>query len=219
VGEEGAAVSVQQDRYLQLRAGGATMMSAAAQTGIGIGEARLIENEIARGVLVLPAPRPASLFERMSASDAAPGGDFPAFLKPKEAPLAKRAKPNDGNRAVTNLTDAKEMVRQSVPKIINLKKDRAAINEEITAIRANVEAAGVPKKALDHAIRVMEMDPLDRERFDEGYAIARDAIGLGMSRSLFDMLEDPAGDDANPPDFSSALDSARSRPQPVPDAV
>lgn len=102
--------------------------------------------------------------------------------------MAKKAKPGDSG--VTNLSNAKEMVRQSVPKIINLKKDRTAINEEIASIRANVEAAGVPKKALDHAIRVLDMDPQDRERFDEGYAIARDAVGLSMSRSLFDMLDE-----------------------------
>lgn len=89
------------------------------------------------------------------------------------------------------------MVRQSVPKIINLKKDRTAINEEIAAIRANVEAAGVPKKALDHAIRVLDMDPQDRERFDEGYAIARDAVGLSMSRSLFDMLDERLDSETN----------------------
>ena len=37
------------------------------------------------------------------------------------------------------------------------------------------------------------MDQEARDRFDEGYAIARDAIGLPQSRSLFDMLDTPAG--------------------------
>jgi len=138
--------------------------------------------------------------------------------------MARKAKPNDANRGVTNLTDAKEMVRQSVPKIIGLKKDRTAINEEIAAIRANVEAAGVPKKALDHAIRVLEMDPEDRARFDEGFAIARDAVGIGMSRSLFDMLDEPLGGDGEEghggvSNGAAALDAARAHLQPVPDAV
>jgi uncharacterized protein (UPF0335 family) len=92
---------------------------------------------------------------------------------------------------VTNLSETKDVVRNAVPKIVNLKERRSAINKEIASIRANVEAAGVPKNALDHAIRVKEMDPLVRERFDEGYAIARDAVGLRMSASLFDMIETP----------------------------
>lgn len=49
-------MSKQQSLYLAARAGGATMMTAAATTGIGIAEARLIENDIARGLITLPDP-------------------------------------------------------------------------------------------------------------------------------------------------------------------
>lgn len=141
--------------------------------------------------------------------------------------MARKAKPGDSG--VTNLSNAKEMVRQSVPNIINLKKDRTAINEQIAAIRANVEAAGVPKKALDHAIRVLDMDPQDRERFDEGYAIARDAVGLGMSRSLFDMLDERLDAETKPngkePAVKGAIGEALAASKahlggaPAPDAV
>lgn len=47
-------MSRQLDRYLAERALGATMMTAAAKADIGIGEARLTENEIARGDIALP---------------------------------------------------------------------------------------------------------------------------------------------------------------------
>jgi uncharacterized protein (UPF0335 family) len=139
--------------------------------------------------------------------------------------MAQKAKPGDGQ--VTNLTDTKDLVKNVVPAIINLKSQRKAINEQIAEQRARVEAAGVPKKALDHAIRIREMDPDDREKFDEGYAIARDAIGLPVSRSLFDMLDErldaegKAADGKKPK--GDALAAARAHlagnEAPAPDAV
>lgn len=126
--------------------------------------------------------------------------------------MARTAKAGEGNRAVTNVTEATETVRNAVPAIINLKDQRKAINAEIAEIRERVNAAGVPKKALDHAIKLKEMDPEDRERWDEGFAIARDAIAIPVSRSLFDMLDTPTGKpngDAKPKGTQEALAAAR----------
>jgi hypothetical protein len=50
-------MSVQQDRYLAARAAGATMMTACVEAGIAVAEARLIENDIARGLVSLPDPQ------------------------------------------------------------------------------------------------------------------------------------------------------------------
>lgn len=100
--------------------------------------------------------------------------------------MAKKAKPGD---RVTNLTETKDIIRNAVPRIVNLKAQRKALNEEIAAEREKVNAAGVPKKALDHAIKIKEMDPDDRQAFDEGCAIARDAIALPVSRSLLDFID------------------------------
>jgi len=99
--------------------------------------------------------------------------------------MAKKAKPGD---RVTNLTESKDIIRNAVPRIVNLKKQRKELNAEIAAEREKVNGAGISKQALDHAIRIKEMDPDDRQHFDESYAIARDAIGLPQSRSLFDFL-------------------------------
>lgn len=142
--------------------------------------------------------------------------------------MAKKAAP--GDRGVTNLSETKDLVRDGVPKILNLKKQREAINEQISSVRKNIAAAGIPLKALDHAIRVREMDPQDRERFDEGYAIARDAIGVPQSRSLFDMLDTPAGEGGgeegdqpvSPNGRGAALDAAKAHlgtAPAAPDAV
>lgn len=120
--------------------------------------------------------------------------------------MAKKAKPGD---QVTNLTGAKEIIRNSVPKIVGLKLKRKELNAEIAAEREKVNAAGVSKNALDYAIKVKEMDPEDRAHFDEGYAIARDAIGIPQSKSLFDFIA--SSDDEQPedgkPDDEEASDS------------
>lgn len=141
--------------------------------------------------------------------------------------MAKKAKP--GDQGVTNLTETKEIIRNAVPELINLKAKRKDLNAEMAAIRERVNAAGIPKKALDHAIRVKEMDPVDRERFDEGYAIARDAIGVAQSRSLFDFLgerEENEGkaEDGKAAKGNGALAAAKAHlggtpPAPAPDAV
>lgn len=166
-------MSVQQDRYLQARADGATMMTACVQSGIPISEARLIDLAIARGELDLPSPAAGQ-----------------AVQSKGELPMARKTKPGD---QVTNVSESKDTVRNSVPRIVNLKKQRKEINAEIAAEREKVNAAGIPKAALDHAIRVLEMDPEVRTAFDEGVAIARDAVSVPMSRSLFDMLDERTG--------------------------
>lgn len=105
--------------------------------------------------------------------------------------MAKKAKAGDSQ--TTNLSETKDTIRDVVPRIINLKADRKEINAAIQELREKVNAAGVPKAALDYAIRMKEMDPEDRQRHDEGCAIARDALTIGFQRSLFEMIEDPAG--------------------------
>lgn len=165
-------MSLQQDHYLAARAAEKPVDEACALAGIPASEAVLIEKDIARGAIELPLQIPAAGLAVIS----------------KESHMAKKTKPGDG---VTNLSETKDIVRNAVPKIINLKEQRKQLNAEIAEIREKVNAAGVPKKALDHAIRVKEMDPEDRQRFDEGYAIARDAIGVPHSRSLFDTIEEP----------------------------
>lgn len=160
-------MSVQQDRYLELRAAGAPVLLAAADARIPVAEAELIERDIARGELIPAAGR------------AAQSGGGPI--------MAQRAKPGE---RTTNLSETKDIIRNVVPRIVQLKKKRADINADIAAEREKVNAAGISKHALDHAIKIKEMDPEDRQAFDEGVAIVRDAIHVGMSRSLFDMLDE-----------------------------
>jgi len=76
--------------YLHARAAGATMMTAAAEAGIAVAEARLIENDIARGIITLPAPKPIT-----------PEGEAPMPRgKKAEAPQVEEIKAPDFERAV-----------------------------------------------------------------------------------------------------------------------
>lgn len=160
--------------YLFHRADGLDRDEAARMAGFSAAEAKLTEAARDRGELADIEPL------NPAAGDAASEG---------EADMAKKTKPGD---KVTNLSESKDIIRNNVPKIVNLKKRRKDLNAEIAALREEVNAVGVPKQALDYAIRVREMDPDVRAAFDEGYAIARDAIGLKMSGSLFDFIETPA---------------------------
>src|SRR4051812_26890704 len=121
--------------------------------------------------------------------------------------MAKKAKAGDGQ--ATNLSETKETIRNVVPAIINLKSDRKEINAKIQELRERVNAAGVPKAALDYAIRMKEMDPEDRQRLDEGYAISRDALGISFQRSLFEMIEDPAAEPGAKANGNGALAAAK----------
>lgn len=125
--------------------------------------------------------------------------------------MAKKAKPGDGdNRGVTNLSETKEVIREAVAKIMKLRSERKELNAAIGEQRARVKNYGVPPAALDLALRMKEADPEDRQKHDEGYAIARDALGLGLQRSLFEMIEDPAGEEGDKPkNMSEALDASR----------
>lgn len=180
-------MSLQQSHYLTARALGADVETAAADAGLPVAEAHLLEKDVERGEVVIPSP---------AAGPAA---------QPKGAAMAKKTKPGD---SVTNISDSKNTIRNSVPRIVNLRKQRKEINAEIQAEREKVNATGIPKAALDHAIRVMEMDPDVRQNFDEGVAIARDAIAVPMSRSLFDMLDERTGPEAPAPVNDETADAA-----------
>ena len=184
-------MSRQQDAYLLARRNGHGLSIAAEIAGISTAEARLIDEAIERHEIQIPAAGNAASSE---------GG-------PK---MARRAKADEGNRGVTNLSNCKDLIKTGVPKILNIEEKIAALRQEKNAIRENINAAGVPKAAFDHALKTFKMDLDDRARFDEGVAITRDAMSLPLSRSLFDMIEEPTGaapaDDADDESNGNAND-------------
>ena len=117
--------------------------------------------------------------------------------------MAKKAKTGDSaNPRMTNLSETKETIRDAVRAILSLKNERKEINSAIAEERAKVVNCGVPKAALDLAIRMKEMDVEDRNAIDEGYAIARDALGMGLQLSMFEN-QDPQPDESDESDKPS----------------
>ncbi len=91
------------------------------------------------------------------------------------------------NQKGSNITKLEKDVKEGVDKIESLKLDRTSLNEEIGAVKADLEAKGIPKKALDMAMTYLNMDPDKREGFDIAYDIVREAIDLPVEHpDLFD---------------------------------
>ena len=88
-----------------------------------------------------------------------------------------------------NLTGLKKNIAEGLQKLKQLRNDRSDTNAEMSAIRADLEAQGIPKKALAMAITYLNMDPEDRENFDIAYALVREAGGLPLQEDLFQAAE------------------------------
>ena len=69
-------------------------------------------------------------------------------------------------------------------QIIRLEKRRKAVNEEISAIREDIQAKGWSKKGFAAAIQYFKLDPLQRIGMDETYAAARAELDVPFEPSL-----------------------------------
>ena len=84
-------------------------------------------------------------------------------------------------QAGSNITKLKKDIQAGVEKINSHIEDRTAANEAIAAVKSDLQAKGVHKKALNMAMTYMNMDPDNREGFDIAYDIVREAIGLPVT--------------------------------------
>lgn len=98
------------------------------------------------------------------------------------------------NQAGSNITSLKKDIKAGVDKIENLKADRTALNEEIASVRSDLQAKGIPKAALDMAMKYMNFDPEKREGFDMAYDIVREAIDLPIDANQGSLFPEDAGD-------------------------
>lgn len=96
-------------------------------------------------------------------------------------------------QAGSNITKLKQDIQAGVKKIEGHIEDRTSANQAIAAVKADLEAKGVHKKALNMAMTYMNMDPDKREGFDIAYDIVREAIGLPVSAQgdMFDKDGNP----------------------------
>lgn len=91
-----------------------------------------------------------------------------------------------------NIGPIMEDIANARDRIIELEKERKAINDEITAIRADLEAKGLPKKAQAAALAYFKLDADQRKGFDEGYLLLREGMGLPMKGAQLDLALEQA---------------------------
>ena len=105
--------------------------------------------------------------------------------------MSKSAKPgDDAAPPVTNLSSTKKALAEIAIGFRDIEKQRADLNEYASELRERCRNQGIDPKWLLTAIRVAKMEPEDREKADESYAIARDALGMSLQPSLFEMIEE-----------------------------
>ena len=91
----------------------------------------------------------------------------------------------------SNLGPLKQEIAETAGKIGKLKQDRQAINDDIKALRENMQAKGIKKEALDMAMKYVGWDVDKREGFDLAYSIVREALSLPFKAQgdLFQVAE------------------------------
>lgn len=91
-----------------------------------------------------------------------------------------------------NISQLKKDVAEAADKVNKKVAQRQAINDDINAIRQDMEAKGIGRKAFDAARNYSNADPEKRQGFDEAYSIAREAMGVPLQGDLFDGDKPPA---------------------------
>jgi hypothetical protein len=84
-----------------------------------------------------------------------------------------------------NSTEIKGAIATATKKIVDLKKKRKSINDDIAAERQSVVALGVDRDAFASSLRRYEMDPDVRAEFDRSIALVNEALGIPAQGSLF----------------------------------
>jgi hypothetical protein len=87
-----------------------------------------------------------------------------------------------------NIGPLLKRVNEAATKVSKLKEKRSEINAQISEVRASLATQGIPKWAFDASLAYMEADIEKRQGFDEGYQIAREAMGLPVKGTQIDMF-------------------------------
>lgn len=96
---------------------------------------------------------------------------------------------NENAPGITNLTSTKKVLAQAAKDFRDIDKKRKELNDWAGEVRERCRDMGIDPKWLLTAIRVSDLEPEAREKADESYAIAREAIGLKFRMSLFEEME------------------------------
>lgn len=170
-------MSLQLQNYLRLRAAGSTMHSAAAEAGLGIAEARLTENDIAKGELKLPD------LSTIPAADAAPPEEETVMVsaaKKQDDEVEEVQKPDFERAAKILRGDVKPAEEQNA-------KSRGDLSAAWKAIETDCH---VNKKAAKDAYRLLGMSPELRDDYLRSLYGMMGELNIGISSDLVDQMGD-----------------------------
>lgn len=172
-------MSAQLDHFLQLRADGVTMMTAAMQAGIGIVEARLTENDIAKGFITLPSP------------NAEERGDLSAPIPPieKDQTMARKAKAANDDVEVVEKPDFERAAKILIGDIKPAEEQNAKSRGDLAAAwKVIADECHVNKKAAKDAFRLRQMSEELRDDYLRSLYGLMKEFHIGISADLVDAM-------------------------------
>jgi len=195
--------SVQLNRYFSARRNGRSMMNAAIEAGIGIGEARLIENDELRAAAAenrrpFASVEVSKLLDEIEKLRAAAEPEPQPIPAPEPAPQPKEDDMMTANEGTVNGEVPKPDFERAI-KII--RNDLNPLSEESAKTRGDQSAAWKTiekdchcnKKAMKQVHALMRMDPELRDDYLRTLYGGMQAAGIGITNDLVDQM---GGDDA-----------------------
>ena len=92
-----------------------------------------------------------------------------------------------------NVADLKKLIRECATSAVEIKAERAEINERMGDIRKRLREAGAEPRAFDFAVRLKEMESEAQGNYIDQLKVCFESLGIGAQGALF---PDAAGAEA-----------------------
>ena len=181
--------SFQLQHYLQLRADGVRVDTAAEASGIGLAEARLHEEDIANGALELPHARAGAREDEQSGETimddvmttirVGDGPEVPIDLnKDIGDPDNAEAKEQMAGMFANPGTDTGQRLKLHIERAERLDEEIRALNEDKSDLFKEMKSDGFDTKTIKRIIKLRKMEPHDRRVAEQLLSTYMDAIGM-----------------------------------------
>lgn len=99
---------------------------------------------------------------------------------------------NDPKHNVKNLN---KLIRECAGQMVEIKRQRAELNEQAGEIRQRLKDSGVQTAAFDYAVRVSQMEQEARGEYIDSLRINFEALGIGGQGDLFPDMDEKGADE------------------------
>jgi uncharacterized protein (UPF0335 family) len=176
--------------YLQLRADGASIEEASAQSTIGLVEARLHEESIAAGELELPRtrararednqPGEGEVMEDVKTSiRVGDGPEVPIDLKKDlDAPENAGAKEQIGGMFKKPATDTGARLKLYIERVERLDEEIKGLNSDKSDLFTEMKSDGFDTKTIKRILKLRKMEPHERQEAEALLQTYMDASGM-----------------------------------------